>query len=48
MVCHQTIAWSDRSRYPMPLHSAKQLDLGHPQYRRSAPPEEQGDKAADA
>lgn len=46
-LCHQTIAWSDRSRYPVPLHAAKQLDLDHPQYRRSAPPEEQGDEAAD-
>ncbi|MGW7337616.1 RNaseH domain-containing protein [Streptomyces sp. NPDC054808] len=46
-LCHQTIAWSDRSRYPVPLHAAKQLDLDHPQYRRSAPPEEQGDEATD-
>ncbi|MDJ1130815.1 RNaseH domain-containing protein [Streptomyces iconiensis] len=37
---HQTIAWFDRSRYPVPLHAAKQLDLDHPKYRRSAPPEE--------
>ncbi|MFD4170504.1 RNaseH domain-containing protein [Streptomyces albidoflavus] len=44
-LCHQTIAWSDRSRYPVPLHAAKQLDLDHPQYRRSAPPEEQGEEA---
>ncbi|GII89729.1 hypothetical protein Ssi03_77190 [Sphaerisporangium siamense] len=40
-LCHQTIAWSDRSRYPAPLHAAKQMDLDHPEYRRSAPPEEQ-------
>ncbi|WP_443048030.1 RNaseH domain-containing protein [Streptomyces sp. NBC_00252] len=46
-LCHQTVAWSDRSRYPVPLHAAKQLDLDHPQYRRSAPPEEQGAEAAD-
>ncbi|MFI2632326.1 RNaseH domain-containing protein [Streptomyces collinus] len=46
-LCHQTIAWSDRSRYPVPLHAVKQLDLDHPQYRRSAPPEEQGDDATD-
>ncbi|MFJ2034146.1 RNaseH domain-containing protein [Streptosporangium sp. NPDC087985] len=46
-LCHQTIAWSDRSRYPVPLHAAKQMDLDHPQYRRSAPPEEQEDDAAD-
>ncbi|MFB6960474.1 hypothetical protein ACFCYB_26510 [Streptomyces sp. NPDC056309] len=24
------MAWSDRSRYPVPMHSAKQLDLDHP------------------
>ncbi|MFE5111793.1 RNaseH domain-containing protein [Streptomyces sp. NPDC056663] len=46
-LCHQTIAWADRSRYPVPLHAAKQLDLDHPRYRRSAPPEEQGEEAAD-
>lgn len=46
-LCHQTISWSDRSRYPVPLHAAKQLDLDHPQYRRSAPPEEQGSEADD-
>ncbi|MGW1277098.1 RNaseH domain-containing protein [Streptomyces tsukubensis] len=46
-LCHQTIAWADRSRYPVPLHAAKQMDLDHPQYRRSAPPEEQGDEASD-
>lgn len=39
-LCHQTISWSDRSRYPAPLHAAKQMDLDHPQYRRSAPPDE--------
>lgn len=39
-LCHQTIAWSARSRYAVPLHAAKQLNLNHPQYQRSAPPEE--------
>ncbi|GHH96233.1 hypothetical protein GCM10017779_66900 [Streptomyces capillispiralis] len=34
---HQAISWSDRTRYPAPLHAALQMDLGHPQYRRSAP-----------
>ncbi|WP_363319928.1 RNaseH domain-containing protein [Nocardiopsis exhalans] len=38
---HQPISWCDRSRYPAPLHAAKQMDLDHPQYRRSALPEEQ-------
>ncbi|WP_425581744.1 RNaseH domain-containing protein [Streptosporangium vulgare] len=46
-LCHQTIAWSDRSRYPVPLHAARQMDLDHPQYRRSAPSEEQEDEATD-
>ncbi|GAA0400521.1 hypothetical protein GCM10009541_49580 [Micromonospora gifhornensis] len=40
-LCHQTLFWSDRSRFPVPLHAAKQMDLNHPQYRRTAPPEEQ-------
>lgn len=34
---HQAISWSDRTRYPAPLHAALQMDLGHPQYRRSEP-----------
>lgn len=34
---HQAISWSDRTRYAAPLHAALQMDLGHPQYRRSAP-----------
>lgn len=36
-LCHQPLAWSNRTRYPVPLHSAQQMDLDHPQYRRSAP-----------
>ncbi|WP_371782549.1 RNaseH domain-containing protein [Streptosporangium subroseum] len=39
-LCHQTLFWSDRSRFPVPLHAAQQMDLDHPQYRRTAPPEE--------
>lgn len=39
-LCHQTIGWTDRARYPVPLHAARQMDLDHPQYRRTAPPEE--------
>ncbi|MEU2573602.1 RNaseH domain-containing protein [Streptomyces anulatus] len=31
-LCHQTGAWSGRSRCPVPLHAAKQLDLDHPQH----------------
>ncbi|MET8331081.1 RNaseH domain-containing protein [Streptomyces sp. NPDC005181] len=39
-LCHQTLFWSDRARFPVPLHAARQMDLDHPQYRRTAPPEE--------
>ncbi|WP_187280842.1 RNaseH domain-containing protein [Microbispora sp. CSR-4] len=39
-LCHQTLFWSDRSRFPVPLHAARQMDLDHPQYRRTAPLEE--------
>ncbi|MGD3111324.1 RNaseH domain-containing protein [Streptomyces sp. YGL11-2] len=41
---HQALTWCDRTRYPAPLHAALQMDLDHPQYRRSAPqddPEQQ-------
>ncbi|GLF95259.1 RNaseH domain-containing protein [Streptomyces yaizuensis] len=34
---HQALSWTDRTRYPAPLHAALQMDLDHPQYRRSAP-----------
>ncbi|WP_228563268.1 RNaseH domain-containing protein [Catenulispora rubra] len=39
-LCHQALTWSDRVRLPVPLHAAKQMDLDHPQYRRTAPSEE--------
>lgn len=39
-LCHQTLFWSDRARFPVPLHAARQMDLDHPQYRRTAPAEE--------
>ncbi len=35
-LCHQPLAWANRTRYPVPLHAAQQMDLDHPQYRRSA------------
>lgn len=35
-LCHQTLSWSDRARYPVPLHAARQMDLDHPQFRREA------------
>ncbi|BDU04547.1 RNaseH domain-containing protein [Nocardia cyriacigeorgica] len=37
-LCHQTMVWTDRARYPVPLHAAKQMDEDHPQYRRSTSP----------
>jgi RNaseH domain of pPIWI_RE/pPIWI_RE module N-terminal domain len=39
-LCHQAQFWDGRSTFPVPLHAAKQMDLDHPQYRRTAPPEE--------
>lgn len=48
-LCHQPLAWSNRTRYPVPLHAAQQMDLDHPQYRRSAPtPYETEDLAGEA
>jgi hypothetical protein len=35
-LCHQPLAWTERTRYPVHLHAAEQMDLDHPQYRRSA------------
>jgi hypothetical protein len=40
-LCHQPLAWANRTRYPVPLHAAQQMDLDHPQYRRSAVPTSQ-------
>jgi hypothetical protein len=39
-LCHQTLGWTGRTRYPVHLHAAEQMDLDHPQYRRSALPED--------
>ncbi|USQ82564.1 RNaseH domain-containing protein [Streptomyces phaeoluteigriseus] len=41
-LCHQTLFWSDRARYPVPLHAARQMDLDHPQYWREAADAEPG------
>jgi hypothetical protein len=35
-LCHQSLAWIERTRYPVPLHTYQQMDLDHPQCRRSA------------
>ncbi|WP_201776583.1 RNaseH domain-containing protein [Allosalinactinospora lopnorensis] len=40
-LCHQTMFWSDRARYPVPLHAAQQMDDDHPQHRREALQDEQ-------
>ena len=34
-LCDHTIAWDSRTRYPVPLHSAHQMDKDHPEYRRT-------------
>lgn len=35
-LCHQTMYWSGRARYPVALHAAIQMDEDHPRYRRTA------------
>lgn len=35
-LCHQALAWSNRTTYPAHLHAAYKMDLDHPQYRRTA------------
>ncbi len=35
-LCHQSLGWTRRTRYPVHLHAANQMDLDHPQFRRSA------------
>ncbi|MFM9630201.1 MULTISPECIES: RNaseH domain-containing protein [Streptomyces] len=37
-LCHQALAWKHRTRYPIPLHAALQMDKDHPQYRRTITP----------
>ncbi|MGW9525010.1 RNaseH domain-containing protein [Streptomyces diastaticus] len=39
-LCHQALAWKHRTRYPIPLHAALQMDKDHPQYRRTITPED--------
>jgi hypothetical protein len=34
-LCDHTIAWDGRTRYPVPLHGAHQMDKDHPEYRRT-------------
>lgn len=35
-LCHQPLAWGNRTKYPVQLHAAWQMDQDHPQYRRTA------------
>ncbi|WP_412751497.1 RNaseH domain-containing protein [Krasilnikovia sp. M28-CT-15] len=35
-LCTQSFGWTRRTRYPVRLHAANQMDLDHPQFRRSA------------
>jgi RNase H domain-containing protein len=34
-LCDHTIAWDSRTRYPVPLHGAYQMDKDHPEYCRT-------------
>ncbi|MFJ4681699.1 RNaseH domain-containing protein [Kitasatospora sp. NPDC088783] len=34
------LAWANRTKYPIELHAAVQMDKDHPQYRRTAPEQE--------
>ncbi|MGW0954776.1 RNaseH domain-containing protein [Streptomyces sp. NPDC002545] len=47
-LCHQPLAWANRTRYPVPLHAAQQMDLDHPQYRRTALKSDMASDAASA
>lgn len=46
-LCHQTLSWTGRAKYPVPFHAAAQMDLDHPQYRRTIAPETPGEEALD-
>jgi hypothetical protein len=34
-MCHQSTAWDGRTTRPAPLHLARNIDLDHPEYRRT-------------
>ncbi|GAA3862741.1 hypothetical protein GCM10022243_31580 [Saccharothrix violaceirubra] len=42
-LCHQALAWAERTTYPAHLHAASKMDLDHPQYRRTALPTDSTD-----
>ncbi|WP_051970099.1 RNaseH domain-containing protein [Kitasatospora azatica] len=46
-LCHQALAWKHRTRYPIALHAALQMDQDHPQYRRTTTPEDIEDETPD-
>jgi RNaseH domain of pPIWI_RE/pPIWI_RE module N-terminal domain len=43
-LCDHTIAWDSRTRYPVPLHLARQMDEDHPEYRRTIDYDNQEDE----
>lgn len=34
-LCTHALAWSHRTRHPLPIHAAIQMDKNHPEYRRT-------------
>ncbi|MFJ9752621.1 RNaseH domain-containing protein [Streptomyces chartreusis] len=34
-LCTHALAWSNRTRHPLPIHAAIQMDRNHPEYRRT-------------
>jgi RNaseH domain of pPIWI_RE/pPIWI_RE module N-terminal domain len=44
-LCDHTIAWDSRTRYPVPLHGAYQMDKDHPEYRRTIEHDDEPDEA---
>ncbi|WP_188308978.1 RNaseH domain-containing protein [Streptomyces sp. CBMA123] len=43
-LCHQALAWKHRTRYPIALHAALQMDKDHPQFRRTVAPDDLEDE----
>jgi RNaseH domain of pPIWI_RE/pPIWI_RE module N-terminal domain len=46
-LCDHTIAWDSRTRFPVPLHLARQMDADHPEYRRTVDAEYVDDATAE-
>ncbi|GAX58238.1 RNaseH domain-containing protein [Streptomyces olivochromogenes] len=34
-LCNHALAWEHRTRHPLPIHAAIQMDKNHPEYRRT-------------